>query len=104
MVFVKLVKKEGNKTIRETLDLKGNDAIYISDNDYDGYLGYKLAQEDFIPLFSRKKAESKARYEARQAAKEKEVEEKLQKIKEWEAEQERRNSKFSMCLLRKWRK
>ncbi|GFI46821.1 hypothetical protein IMSAGC019_02141 [Lachnospiraceae bacterium] len=101
MVFVKIVKKEGNKTTQETLDLKGNGAIYISDNDYSGYWGFKLAQEDFVSLFNRKKAECSAKYEAQQTAKEREVEEKLQKIKEWGAGQERRNSKFPMCLLEK---
>lgn len=105
MVFIKIVKEEGNKTIKETLDLRGNDKIYISDNDYPNwYLGFELTQEDFISLFSRKKAECKTRCEARQTAREKEIEEKLQKITEWEAEQERRHNKFPMCLLRKWRK
>ncbi len=94
MVFVKIVKKEDNKITQETLDLRENDAIYISDNDYPNYWGFKLTQEDFVSLFSRKKAESRAKYEAQQTAKEREIEEKLQKIKEWEAEQERRNSKF----------
>lgn len=101
MIFVKVVKKEENKTTQEILDLKGNDAIYISDNDYNGYLGFKLTQEDFVSLFSKKKIECRVKYESQQTAKEREIEEKLQKIKEWEAEQERRNSKFPMCLLRK---
>ncbi|NBI89618.1 hypothetical protein D3Z45_03215 [Lachnospiraceae bacterium] len=79
MVFVKIVKKEGNKTTQETLDLKGNDAIYISDNDYNGYLGFKLTQEDLIFLFSRKKAQGKVRIEAQKTAQEKQIEEKLQK-------------------------
>ncbi len=101
MVFVKIVKKEDNKITQETLDLRENDAIYISDNDYPNDWGFKLTQEDFVSLFSRKKAESRAKYEAQQTAKEREIEEKLQKIKEWETEQERRNSKFPMCLLKK---
>jgi len=100
MVFVKIVKKEDNKITQETLDLRENDAIYISDNDYPNDWGFKLTQEDFVSLFSRKKAESRAKYEAQQTAKEREIEEKLQKIKEWEAEQERRNSKSPLIFRR----
>ena len=55
MIFVKVVKKEENKTTQEILDLKGNDAIYISDNDYNGYLGFKLTQEDLYLFLVKRK-------------------------------------------------
>ncbi len=43
-------------------------------------------EHDFVSLFSKKKIECRVKYESQHTAKEREIEEKLQKIKEWEAE------------------
>lgn len=77
MIFVNVIKEEGNTTTMETLDLMRGDAIHISE--HYGWTGYKLTQEDFVSLLNRKKAENKAKFEAQQAVKEKEIKEKLQK-------------------------
>lgn len=95
MVYVRIVRNDGNKSICEELNLghgcqigKGIDHVVVSSDWNNTDRGYRVTQEDFESLFLRKHNEVMKQIEARKSAQQKETEKQLEEMKQWKAETE----------------
>lgn len=111
MVFVRIIRDDGNKLTCDELNLyhgccigKGIDRVVVSNDCSNSDKGYRVTQEDFESLFRQKHNEAMKEIESRKSTQQKETEKQLEEMKRWKAETEGKSFIRQIAALWKRRK